>query len=375
MSKWQPEWERFKTDLPFKQAPYSARNWGNGNHSLCSFYGKLKPAIAYFLVDTFTSPGDRLLDPFSGSGTIPFEGALNGRETFSLDINPISIVLTNAKVRPVSLDGIQAEFDRLKAFAAKYKLQPAVLEKASAFGFNKTLDTYYHERTFRELLAARQYFKETAKDSAEQYFLASCLLHILHGNRPYALSRTSHPITPYAPAGEFIYKNVFNKLYEKADRAFKEAQRAPVTEGKVFETDILDPWPEAVQELDAIITSPPFFDSTRYYMTNWLRSWFMGWETDDFDREKLRFIDTKQKKTFEVYDTILKSAKERLKPGSPLVFHLGKSHKKDMAEAIKPYAEKYFGHIEIFNEDVSLLEKHGVMDKGSVNIHQYMLMY
>lgn len=375
MSRWQNKWDVFKRELPFTQAPFNARNWGNSNHSLCSFYGKLKPAIAYFLVDTFTSPGDRLLDPFSGSGTIPFEGALMGRKTFSLDINPISVVLTNAKVRPIALETLQHEFNRLKDFSAHYIIQPAVLAKASAFGFNKTLNTYYHERTFQELLAARQYFKEAAMDCAEQYFLAACLLHILHGNRPYALSRTSHPITPYAPAGEYIYKNVFNKLYEKADRAFKESQRAAVTEGQVFEADILDPWPQQVQELDAIITSPPFFDSTRYYMTNWLRSWFMGWETEDFNREKLRFIDTKQKKTFEVYDTILKSSKERLKTGAPLVFHLGKSHKKDMAEAIKPYAQKYFEHIEIFNEDVSLLEKHGVADKGSVSIHQYMLMY
>lgn len=40
----------------------------------------------------------------------------------------------------------------------------------------------------------------------------SALMHILHGNRPYALSRKSHPITPYAPTGDYIYKALLGNL-------------------------------------------------------------------------------------------------------------------------------------------------------------------
>ena len=64
-------------ELPYRQEPYSKKNWGNPNHSLCSYQGKLKPSIANFLVQTFVPPKGRVLDPFSGVGTIPFEAALN----------------------------------------------------------------------------------------------------------------------------------------------------------------------------------------------------------------------------------------------------------------------------------------------------------
>ena len=37
-------------ELPYCREPYSKKNWGNPNHSLCSYQGKLKPAIANFLV-------------------------------------------------------------------------------------------------------------------------------------------------------------------------------------------------------------------------------------------------------------------------------------------------------------------------------------
>ena len=54
---WVSRWTSFKTDLPFQQPPYSARNWGHRAHSLCSYVGKLKPAIAHHLVGTFVPEG------------------------------------------------------------------------------------------------------------------------------------------------------------------------------------------------------------------------------------------------------------------------------------------------------------------------------
>ena len=40
-----------------------------------------------------------VLDPFSGSGTIPFEAALNGRESYGLDIGLLATTLSNAKMK------------------------------------------------------------------------------------------------------------------------------------------------------------------------------------------------------------------------------------------------------------------------------------
>ena len=40
-------------------------------------------------------------------------------------------------------------------------------------------------------------------------------------------------------------------------------------------------------EADVIITSPPFADSIRFYMQNWMRLWFCGWKDCQllYDRE------------------------------------------------------------------------------------------
>ena len=143
---------------------------------------------------------------------------------------------------------------------------------------------------------------------------------------------------------------------------------------EIFAGDILQTWHESIQNLDAIITSPPFFDSTKFYLTNWIRNWFMGWEVADFENEKNHFIETKQKTSMAVYGGIFDSCRERLNKNGLVLMHLGKSKKKDMGAEIGRIAKNYFSKVELVTEDVSTVEHHGIRDKGSVNEHQYLLL-
>lgn len=375
MKNWHNDWAIFKRSLPFTEFPYSKRNWGDDLHSLCSFYGKLKPAIAHHLIKTFTSENDTVLDCFSGSGTIPFECALNNRHSFGIDINPMAITISKSKVLKQNIDICKNIMEELKDFIDKTYIENNILTKASCFGFNKSLKEYYHYDTFQEILKAREFFANYHKKDANFYLILSCLIHILHGNRPYALSRNSHPITPYAPTGEYIYKNLIEKLTEKLNKSLLCEKNTDFIEGNIYEQDILNTWNEDIQDIDAIITSPPFFDSTKFYMTNWLRNWFLGWEKEDFDKQKVNYIDEKQKKGLDIYQKVFIQAKERLKNSGVIILHLGKSNKKDMGQALSFYAKPYFNHIELFQEDVSEIEKHGISDKGAVSTHQYLLLY
>jgi len=47
ISPWNVKWQQFKEKLPHQQNPFTKRNWGHPRHSLCSYPGKLKPAIAH----------------------------------------------------------------------------------------------------------------------------------------------------------------------------------------------------------------------------------------------------------------------------------------------------------------------------------------
>ena len=76
-----------------------------------------------------------------------------------------------------------------------------------------------------------------------------------------------------------------------------------------------------------------------------------------------------------LYASILRQARERLKPDGVVVLHLGKSVKCDMAGELIGLGRKWFRSADVFDESVVHCESHGIRDKGTVTSHQYLVLY
>ena len=374
LNQWDENWNKFKKELPHQQAPLSKRNWGDPLHSLCSYQGKLKPSIANMLVSIFVPSNGSVLDIFAGVGTVPLEAALQGKKSYGFDISNPAVAISRAKLSKVSKEKTSEIIQDLEKYILNGNTQEDALKKAQGFGFNKKLVDYFHPNTLKEILLAREYFKTIGFDTPEKSIVFASILHILHGNRPYALSRRSHGITPFAPSGEFEYKNLIIKLKEKINRSLQYVDRKNFIEGSIYFQNALKTWPKEIKSLDAIITSPPFFDSTRFYLSNWMRIWFAGWDEINFKTDSVDFMENLQKKDFSVYDSIFKQARERLKMDGVFILHLGKSNKCDMAKVLSEKAKPWFNTYDIFEESVRTGESHGVTDKGTVVDHQYLIL-
>lgn len=365
--------EAFIADLPYKQTPYSNRNWGHSWHSLCSYHGKLKPAIAHLLISQFTNAGDVVLDPLCGVGTIPFEACLQGRIGIGNDLSEMAHIVTKAKIEKPNYSEVQAVLHSLEEHIINNKNKHSV-EEYKDFGFNGMLPSYFHPETYKEILAARDFLLSRVKNpSAAESMVFSALLHILHGNRPYALSRHSHPLTPYAPTGEFEYKNVVDKAIQKIVSNYNEVEFDNYKFGQAVYGDYSSLSKKHIKA-DCIISSPPFADSIRFYMNNWMRLWLCGWETDDYKSADDLFLDTKQKKNFDVYLSFFEMCNSVLSPGGKVILHLGKTSKIDMAKELSTRATKWFDVVYCAGENVKQIERHGIKDKGNTIEHQYLFL-
>ncbi|MEW6001024.1 MAG: DNA methyltransferase [Nitrospirota bacterium] len=371
---WKNRWIQFKEEIPHQKTPFSKRNWGHPLHSLCSYQGKMKPSLAHFLVKTFVPENGVVLDPFAGVGTIPFEAALQGHKSYSFEISPAARIIVSAKIKKPNLIECQHLLNELDDYLKAQKVYEKELNSASVIAFNKSILDYYEENTLKEILLARKYFSENPPESASEYLVLASLLHILHGNRPYALSRRSHPITPFSPRGPFEYRPLMPRLHDKVQRSLDVEYPEYFVEGKVYYQDATKWWPQEIDNLDAIVTSPPFFDSTRFHLANWLRLWFCGWEAEDFRSKPLMFVDERQKTDFSVYESIFRQARERLKNDGVFVLHLGNSRKCNMSKQLSKIALKWFKVVDIFSENVQHCESHGIKDKGTVEEHQYLVL-
>jgi DNA modification methylase len=369
------KWKHFKTYLPHQQDDFAKRNWGHPLHSLCSYQGKMKPSLASHLVSAFLSTGDSMLDPFAGVGTIPFEAALCGVKAYGFEISPAALHIAAAKLSPATPNECDFVMDSLQRFLLEEKVTDQEIESARAIHFNGPLIEYFEKRTLRELLLARRYFRINPPQSSAASLVFASLLHILHGNRPYALSRRSHPITPFAPTGDYEYRPLMPRLRDKVRRSLEVTYQNTFTIGKMFYQDATNWWPQEVKDLAAIITSPPFFDSTRFYLANWMRLWFCGWEATDFKSQPLAFVDERQKRSFRIYESIFRQGRERLRPNGVFVLHLGKSKKCDMATELTKIASPWFRVADTFTEDVEHCESHGIRDKGTVTAHQFVVLH
>jgi hypothetical protein len=66
-------------------------------HGFHSYPARLHPETARRLVEALSRPGERVLDPFCGSGTVLVEARLAGRAALGVDVNPLAIELSELK--------------------------------------------------------------------------------------------------------------------------------------------------------------------------------------------------------------------------------------------------------------------------------------
>jgi len=373
---------RFQQTLPYKTFPFNKRNWGHKYHSLCSYQSKLKPAIAHFLVKMFTRNKDIILDPFGGVGTIPLEAKLLDRNSYMVDLSPTAYIVAKAKLEYVTLKEIEQSFNNLIRYIQDNKNTSEVLEdidKYSGFGFNKKLRDYYHIDTLKEIVVARHWLKIRTNGNIENIsthdaFVTACLLHILHGNRPYSLSRCSHPITPLAPVGPFEYRPLKERLWKKIYNNFDEEVSTKNVSSKVIYGDALKISHLIKSNIDVIITSPPFIHSTRFHTNNWIRNWFCGWEPEDFNKEKKKFVEVLQEKNLDVYGGLLDEWGKVIKPGGLIIFHLGSTKECDMVEEISKRLPSTIEIVGTVYEFVKDQEAHGLSSQGRTVKHGFLFL-
>jgi len=348
--------------LPYKEGEYKSRAWGHPLHFLLSYPSKLKPALGHYLVKLFSRPGDNILDPFSGSGTIPFEACCQGRIGIGSDINPLAYHTTNAKVSGLFLDELEQQIDLLDEFIKKNLGKFKKTEKE--------IVDYYEKNTMNEILAAREFFKINLDKNYS--FLISCIAHILHGNRPYALSRRSHNIMPWNPQGEFVYKNLIKHLREKVYRMKKVDLPATFVKGISIQDDVFK-LSLKNDSVDSIMTSPPFFNNRDFLRMNRIRLWFCGWDYEIQNKFKANFIENA--KDLGIYSKIFDEFYRVLKSSSLCILHLGVVKNVNMAEILSAEAKKTgFETLDIVYEDSSKLESHGIRDRGATHTHQFLFL-
>jgi hypothetical protein len=261
-----------------------ARRRNHRLHALCPYFAMFPPAFAKENILALTKPGDLVCDPFSGRGTTLLEALLNDRRAIASDINPVAWCLSAAKAKPATLqdatetiENLQLRYDR--ANETKLERDADALPEFFAFAF--------HRETLKQLLFLK---KALVLNKQAHRFIAAVLLGHLHGelNRSnyYLSNQMPHTIST-KPAYSIRYwmrhklhppkRDVFGLLLNRT--GFRLSDGVPERRGTASRCDVRcvhRVFRQHVRSVDAIITSPPYLDVTRFEEDQWLRLWFLG---------------------------------------------------------------------------------------------------
>ncbi|NCO66006.1 MAG: hypothetical protein AUK32_04425 [Candidatus Aquicultor secundus] len=261
-----------------------ARLWHgsfNGRESslqqLSPYVGKLKSGMAKVLINLYSSPGDIVLDPFSGSGVVPFEAALLSRKAYANDLSPYAYTLTRGK-----LEAPASEQEALKRAELLICAAEDLAASVDVSNIPAWVSEFFHPDTLREVVSAFQILNQQ-----KDYFLTASLLGILHHVRPGFLSYPASHLVPYLrkskyPPDQFpemyAYRDIRTRLMAKVKRAYRRHYLPLAWNNREFQVWQANSMALPIDDgiVGAIVSSPPYFGALDYARDNRLRLWFLG---------------------------------------------------------------------------------------------------
>ena len=277
----------------------------------------MKSVIAQDLVLQYSKPDQLVVDMFCGSGTVPLEAARLGRRVFASDTNIYAVTLTKGKLlAPPDTEIAIKVLERLLKRAEALPLPD--LRRVPHW-----VRAFFHPRTLKETLRLSELLR-----NKRHYFLLSSLLGIMHHQRPGFLSFPSSHLVPYLRSNNFP-KSTYPELYEYrpvGERLIAKVKRAlkrPPTHS-LFELvhGIRKSSVESVNlpdDIDCVITSPPYMNALDYSRDNRLRLWFLGETHLDAPDRALASLHGFRK----LINALAKQLQQKMRRGGHCVFVIG----------------------------------------------------
>jgi DNA modification methylase len=295
--------------IEWQSPPYEKQSWGHPLHRIGPYVGRIKPAFCHALIKYLTKKGQTILDPFCGIGTIPLEASLMQRNSIGFDLNPYAIHIATAKM--TRNFNVEEKIEYVNSIKINTK-------KISIKKIPEWVKNYYNEETLKEILFLLKLFQEQKED-----FLYGCLLAISQGHRPGHLSKPCGWTLPYKPRpddpGE--YREVKPRLIDKILRNYQELEYETGTMNiKLQDSRAM---PLADKTIDAIISSPPYFNTLDYVNSHRLRLAICGHYEEIVTKDLKQSLIQHKKTYLQEMELVINEMRRVLKPSGLICFVVG----------------------------------------------------
>lgn len=307
-------------------------------HGIHSYPAKFPPQIPARLIEILTRPGDVVLDPFCGSGTTLVEALRLDRAAVGADINPIAILIAEAKTARLDVVAERAleELEQaVESDAARERGEP-LLFSVPAVACSPAdpppipnLKHWFGPVAIKEigLLLGRidSLSSEVARKVARSA-LSAILVTVSNQD-----SETRYTARPKPLAAGDVLMSFLRKLREVHGLLIAFRGASAPREARVLLADARHLPADVVGPVDAVVTSPPYANAFDYHLYHRHRMYWLGYDPGELRRREIGSHLNYQRRGdgIETYRSdmrlCLKSIATVLKPGGPCAFVVGDS--------------------------------------------------
>lgn len=248
------------------------------------YYAMFPISFAQRVVEQYTEPGQRVLDPFAGRATSVYAGATMGRPSIGVEINPVGWLYGRVKLDPAQKPNVLRRV--VDVGKAAERVSARALDDLPEF-----FTQCFSHKVRRYLLAARREldWKTRAVDAT----LMAMILVYLHGKREQSLSNQMRQGKAMAPDysvrwwkdNEMRPPHIDPVKFLQQRIEWRYAKGTPISaDSKVIRGDSTHVVPQLAsrreeakgKKFSLLFTSPPYHAVTNYHYDQWLRLWMLG---------------------------------------------------------------------------------------------------
>lgn len=258
-----------------------------GKNSVSSRWARLGPYYAMFPIDfafnvvnKYSNPGDKVLDPFSGRGSSIFSSAILGRTGTGIEINPLGWLYSSVKLNPASQNKVVKRLDEIYELRNNYKEE--------LYSDSEFFRICYCDEVLLFLHSARENLKW--KKNKTDGTLMSFILIYLHAAIGEGLSNQmkmtkalgiQYSIDWWKKKGLTEPPNINPKELILKKIGWRYKFGTPKNNGSTVKlADSCNFTKKMIvnnnSNYSLLFTSPPYCAVTDYFADQWLRLWLLG---------------------------------------------------------------------------------------------------
>src|SRR3990167_5946407 len=272
-------------------------------HGYHRYPAKFIPQIVSRLAEKYTKEGDFIVDPFGWCGTTLVESKVMGRPSIAVDINPVAVLITKAKITPINPDKIEK---KLETYNENTKVKAHDHER---------IDYWFKPEEKRKLAFIFAEISRIKDQDVQDFFfcgfsniLKNCSIWLQKSNKPTRdfEKKPSDPVKTFLKQIKMMLRGnerLFEMLSER--KYLKVPSKVVCTDARTI--------PTRDNSVNLIVTSPPYVTSYEYADLHQLTALWLEYTKDISDFRK-RFIGTSyhSKKNLTLNSSIAENIRKEL---------------------------------------------------------------